>query len=187
MQVFKVVVCLAAVIGGSAMAQVTNIITEGNLAVTHEFGCIPLADAQPVYTPPDFMRATLICINEGDFDTGTSLFGAALFYGMQDRDRVSDRSAPQGLTVLIRQTVSQIPPNQRAQFKQSLDSLRDKQSEIHAAFCRDIKQLGKPEYFPRYMVQHGMQAVLGTSENPLIEGFPADANWSDILSTNECQ
>ncbi len=187
MQSFKVALLLVVFVGVRAEAQVTNIVTEGNLAVTNEFGCISLAEAKASYTPPDFMRAVLICVNEGDYDAGINLFGAALFYGMQDRDRVSDRTAPQGLTVLINQTVRQMTPAQRAMFKLSIDSLMDQQSEIHADFCSDIKQLGKPDYFPRYMVQHGMAAVMGRTDAPLINGFPADANWADILQTNGCQ
>lgn len=186
MQIFKVIGLLTAFAGVGAQAQVTNVITDGNLAVTNEFACIPLADAQPQYTPPDFMRAVVICANDGDYETGVSLFGAALFYGMQDGDRVSDRTAPQGLDVLIGQMFGQMTPIQKDLFKQSFDSLLDTQSSIHTTFCADMKQLGKPDYFPRYMVQHGMDAVMGRVDAPLVEGFPEERNWADILLQNGC-
>ncbi len=186
MQGFKIALCVAAFFGVRAEAQVTNIVTEGNLEVTHEFGCMPLSEAKASYTPPDFLRAMLICANDGDYDTGISLFGAALFYGMHDRDRVADPTARQGLTVLIDQTLTQMSPTQKDLFKQSFDTLTDTQSDIHTAFCRDIKRLGKPDYFPRYMVQHGMAAVMGRTDAPLIEDFPEDENWADILRQNGC-
>lgn len=170
----------------SAFAQITNMTTEGNLAVSNEFGCIALSEAKPSYTPPDFTRAVSICAREAAYGRGAELFGAAIMYGMQDGDRVSDRTAPQGLIVLINEMMAQLSDGERSQLKQAFDTLLDETTPAHAAFCEGMNKLGKPDYFPRYMVQHGMQAFLGNGEEPLIPGFPADENWADIRLKNGC-
>ena len=170
----------------SVYAQVTNLSADGNLAVTNEFGCIPLSEVKSSYTPPDFTRAITICAESQEYPRAADFLGLAIMYGMQDRDRVSDDTARQGLDVLFQNLMVQLSPEQRAGLIYAFDNVLKVNSPAHVSFCDVVTQLGKPNYYPMYMVQHGIKAFTNRSDRPLIQDFPAERNWADILVQNGC-
>lgn len=55
----------------------------------------------------------------------------------------------------------------------------------HATLCEQVKKIGPPRYFPAYMVNHGMSAMIGALSNqapaaPLKADFNAAATWTEL-------
>ena len=47
-----------------------------------------------------------------------------------------------------------------------------------------IERIGAPDYYPRYMVQHGMQAFLiSDGSDGLVKDFDAPAAWKQALDS----
>ena len=45
-------------------------------------------------------------------------------------------------------------------------------------------KVGKPKYYPTYMVQHGMQAIINEKKGEeLIERFDSEESWKAALTT----
>ena len=61
-----------------------------------------------------------------------------------------------------------------------------KEIPIFKKICTEIKNIGKPEYHPTYMIQHGMGAFLNNGDNGLIKNFNSDSAWSLVLTGYDC-
>ena len=54
----------------------------------------------------------------------------------------------------------------------------DKLPEI----CNELSRIGAPQYYPSYMIQHGMNAIIGSdTEDALVKNFDSDAAWKESL------
>jgi len=52
------------------------------------------------------------------------------------------------------------------------------------AYCTRVRKIGPPDYYPRYMVQHGMRAFTGRkSPRGLVRNFNAEKAWEKSLDT----
>ena len=48
--------------------------------------------------------------------------------------------------------------------------------------CERIKKIGKPNYFPKYMILHGMNAFTGNPyENALVANFDQKQQWGLVV------
>jgi hypothetical protein len=61
------------------------------------------------------------------------------------------------------------------------------QPSRHASLCEQVKKVGPPQYFPGYMVSHGlgvMQSALANQApaSPLDPKFDAAATWRDLIA-----
>ncbi|MCF6273852.1 MAG: hypothetical protein L3J37_11820 [Rhodobacteraceae bacterium] len=186
MRAFVVFIAVIFAVHGPATAQITNLMSEGNLVATNKFGCINLAEAKPVYTPADFTRALLICVEQERFDDAAGLFGAAMVYGMFDQDRVADETADQAILVLLGGVKNKVSEEEYRKLGVGLDQILEPLTAAHSAFCSAITSVGMPDYFPAYMVQHGMRAFTDPEAEPLVQDFPARAVWTNIMSVNSC-
>jgi triphosphoribosyl-dephospho-CoA synthetase len=134
-----------------------------------------------MYTPADLFKSAAVCANKGNAEDSARLFLFARIYGSYDMARVQDRSAHQGITVLIQKTFAAMGKNANAVEKEINDNLIGKPKEF-SEFCRVVKRIGKPNYHPQYMISHGMSAFTGTKGNGLIEEFDESQAWVETLS-----
>jgi hypothetical protein len=73
-----------------------------------------------------------------------------------------------------------------ARFETDIKALMDDPSR-HAILCEQVKKAGPPQYFPAYMVNHGlgiMQSALANQAppTPLEAKFDAAATWRDLIT-----
>lgn len=163
----------------------TNIRAEGSLAPTQQLQCIDLKDVTPEQTPPDFFTAVSSCFAQADYDRAARIFMLASVYSRFDAQRITDRSAAGGGQVMIMRTFGQFTPEQRQAFSMAVERLT-KTPENFQAWCSNIKRLGPPRYFPKYLILHGMAAFTNPTPlaNAMVPDFDLETNWARVLEVN---
>ncbi|WP_444896909.1 hypothetical protein [Microbulbifer sp. SSSA005] len=162
----------------TANADIKNYEAEGNLESSRPVNCISTKELTTKNSPADIYIGVNKCVNEDDFDKAVQLYFISLAYGKYDTLRVSDRSAHQAVTVLRMNHLGALSEEQTANFQAAFK----KAAENMNAVCNSIKTLGKPTYYPKYMIQHGMGAFTGQkTKDGLVVGFDPDQAWSDVL------
>ncbi|TFZ04219.1 hypothetical protein [Ramlibacter rhizophilus] len=171
--------------GSAPRANITNYEAPGSLAATQQLPCIDLADARPTMTPPDLHTAVRACIQAREFDRAARLFVLAGVYARFDAKRVADPSAHGAGRALIIQTTSAFSASDRERLAAGVKRLAGEDRRQQQAFCAQVRQLGVPQYLPRYMIQHGVDALSARAspQNALVAPFDADAVWSHLQSS----
>ena len=196
-----VLLCVMVLLSSCAMPVSTqsrtdylNIKTKGNLAATKNIGCVPLSKLNNQYTPADLAQGLTQCIRTEKYEDATKLYALMWAYGKFDTYRVADKSAHQAINMLIYQIRSSLSRNEadiekNNEFAKISHELRRPGSRFLPEMCREIKQLGPPDYFPDYMILHGMNAVLdtmrkskGQQSTSLVPNFDATKTWEKVLN-----
>lgn len=167
----------------SSGEKITHYESAGNLQSNATLGCVRLSAVTGKHTPADIYPGVAACIKAGDFEKAAPLYLVAGVFGRFDKLRVSDRTAHQAVTVLQRNDFADLTQDQRESFFMNyLQPRLEKGSSSLAALCAAVDRVGPPDYFPNYMIQHGMGAYLGRSDGGLVQGFDPDKGWQDSLS-----
>lgn len=170
----------------SAAANTPNIHNSeapGNLESNNTLGCIDAGQVKNSYTPTDLYRAVAACAQSGQYEHGIFLFAIAGTYGRFDTLRVADASAHQAVAVARMMAISNLDDGQRTALQDKLQAMLGQPQGL-AATCRQIERIGAPDYYPRYMVQHGMQAFLiSDGSDGLVKDFDAPAAWKQALDS----
>lgn len=123
--------------------------------------------------------------NNRDTDA-VSLFALAGMDSAFDSLRVSDKTAGQARQILLMDLFQRMPADVHARFETATKDLAA-DAPRHAALCEQIKKAGPPQYFPGYMVNHGLGAMQSALSNqappaPLEPNFDAAAAWRELLT-----
>lgn len=157
--------------------------TEGNLESNNDIGCIPLSEVKNSYTPADMYRGVVACIEQGSVEDGTALFFMAGMYSRFDMNRIVDTSAHQAASMLIIQAFQPLSDEAKEPFSREMERVTQDPQAL-AAMCASISEVGAPDYHPRYIIQHGLNAVGFQDTAPdLVEGFDPVATWDALMST----
>lgn len=163
--------------------RVTNLRTQGALASTHTLGCIPLAQARNIDTPPDLYQGVRKCMDQGAYPRAAALFAVAGIYAAFDTERVTDKSATAARTALLIQVFAHEPAAQKMKFRTAFHELVNSREKLNA-LCGKVRKIGMPAYYPDYMVLYGMRAFEGDPhKGALIGGFDAARAWSKLLAS----
>lgn len=164
--------------------QINNYEAPGNLESKNDLGCVGTEKLENKFTPADLYKAIPACTKKGKYKEGAVLFALAGTYGRFDTLRVTDQSAYQAVTVLKIQAFSAMPPDQQNAFKESVSKTIGNPDGL-AAVCKEIARIGPPNYYPRYMIQHGMGAFTktGADDDGLVKNFNTSAAWQQSLDT----
>jgi hypothetical protein len=87
-----------------------------------------------------------------------------------------------GVSVFLTiQTFATVTPDQKQAFKQALTAVMSDPKK-HADFCLSVRKIGPPDYFPKYLVMHGMNAFLSShpEQNALVPNFDAQSTWAKL-------
>lgn len=160
---------------------ITNYETKGNLEVTHTLGCIKIEEVKNTYTPADLFKAFSTCLAQDKYKEAADLYVAGGTYGYFDKLRVADKTARQAITVLIMNNTRPMDAEKKQKWKAVMDAITAADSPELAHICTTIKQTGAPDYYPAYMIQHGIKAFTKNSGNPIVEGFDANISWTNTL------
>ncbi len=161
---------------------ITHLYTEGNLASTHPLACVPLPQVKNTDTPADIFKGVGQCVEQNNFEDAVDLFAIAGAYSKFDAARVADKTAGQAKSALISQTFAAVPEDKQNKFSQ-VQQLRMTKPETLNAICASVKKIGMPNYYPEYMILHGMKAFTGNPyENALEKDFDAPETWKKVLT-----
>ena len=158
----------------------TNYRAEGSLASTQTVGCIPLAAAKNTFTPADLYRGVAACIAQENYEFATGLFALAGIYGRFDAKRVADKSAGQARVVLIMNTFATVAQDKKTKFAEAFDQARMNPAVL-GKLCGEVRKIGMPNYYPNYMILHGIEAFTGNPhEGALLPDFDSTKVWADL-------
>lgn len=161
-----------------------NITVQGALAPTQDLGCIGLDQVKAQDTSADLFNAIFECIEAGRFDAAAALFLVATTYAAFDSRRVADSSARDGGSVQARELSAKQTQAQRASLGVALEAVL--RPDAVATGCAALVKIGAPDYFPRYLVLHGIGAVVNPNideKTALVANFDRDAAWIELLRT----
>ncbi len=156
---------------------------EGNLESPNPCDCVDLAEVTNEHNPADILNGMGKCIELKDFEKAAKLFAIAGVYGNYDTYRVKDRTAHQALLVLQQNILLKLNEKDKEKMISNFNKLLKKGSEELNNLCQDIQKVGIPKYFPRYMIQHGMQAFTNKEGNGLVEKFNSKEAWTLALKS----
>jgi len=155
---------------------------EGSLAPTRIIGCIPLSKVQNTYTPPDLYRGLVACISQDNYDFAVRLSALAGIYASFDAERVADKSAGQAKKVLVMNTFEGIPQEKKTKYIELLTQSA-KDPKLLGELCREIRKIGMPDYYPSYMILHGIKAFEGNPhDGALLKDFDSQKVWTNLLT-----
>lgn len=162
---------------------IRNYEAPGNLESTHTLGCASPDEISSEDTPADLYPAVGKCLEEGHYDLAAFLYALAGVYSYYDTLRVADETAHDAAGVFQRRLIEQVPEAKRKRFISEVTVAINDPKKL-AELCNQIKKIGPPAYYPRYMVQHGMQAFTGEkTPNGLVPDFDVEKAWTKALSS----
>lgn len=148
-----------------------------------ETKCLDQTSANSLHTPVALSSAMIDCVRQSRLDDAVFLYAMSGVYGNFDSLRVSDPSAPQAVSVLRMAVMDSLTDQQKAVFKQRVVE-RLQNQDYRARVCNQIDRIGPPQYFPNYMIQHGMAAIVGPrSDNGLKPRFDEKVAWKGALNS----
>jgi len=161
----------------ATQSQITIIEAPGNLESTQDIGCVPISDLKNTYTPPDLYNGMTKCMNQDNYSSAVFFFALAGTYAYYDTLRVADITAHDAKSVLIQQNLNSLDEKQKDMFGQELQNTFQT-PEYLPALCDELLRIGAPQYYPHYMIQHGMNAIIGGNpEDELVKNFDSDTAW----------
>jgi hypothetical protein len=159
-------------------AQVIHNESEGNLKSDKVVILKEVNDIRNIHNPVDIFPLVRAKIKQKQYDQAAIAYLIAYTYGVYDSYRVEDKTAHQAVMVLGNKAIGDLSKSQLGKFQEALQLLmKDKEKVLST-----LTKLGKPNYYPKYMIQHGMGAFLGNkSKDGLVSDFDPDKAWKDTL------
>ena len=164
----------------SSGQQITNYETPGNLESKYSLNCIKKEKVKNIYTPADIYPPIAKCIKKKKYKRAIDLFMIAGAYGYYDAFRVSDVSARAAISALQANNLWGLDEAKKLKFKEEFESY-SKSEESMANSCKFLTSLGKPNYHPSYMINHGLKAVMGEGGDGLLPDYDSNSIWEDAL------
>ena len=148
--------------------------------------CVQLDSIDNSHTPIELYSSLNDCLQSNRDADAVGLFILAGMDSSFDSVRVADKTAGQARTILIMALFGGMAADVHARFETAMKALMDHPSR-HAILCEQVKKVGPPQYFPAYMVNHGlgvMQSALANQAppTPLEPKFDAAATWTDLIT-----
>jgi len=148
--------------------------------------CVQLDSIDNSHTPIELYSSLNDCMQNNRDADAVSLFILAGMDSSFDSVRVSDKTAGQARVILIMALFGGMAADVHARFETEMKALMDHPSR-HAILCEQVKKVGPPQYFPAYMVNHGlgvMQSALANQAppTPLEPKFDAAATWRNLIT-----
>ncbi|HEY0801540.1 MAG TPA: ankyrin repeat domain-containing protein, partial [Steroidobacteraceae bacterium] len=148
--------------------------------------CVRLDQIGNSSTPMELYGSLNDCMQNNRDADALSLFVLAGMDSSFDSLRVTDKTAGQARQILIMALFEGMAADVRARFEAAMKDLTE-HPQRHELLCEQIKKIGPPQYFPAYMVNHGMGAVQSALSNqappaPLEPNFDAAAAWRGLIT-----
>ena len=143
--------------------------------------CLSLEKLDNSHQPPEIYRDVRECIDRDKYPEAAALFALGGMESQFDAARVSDKTAGQAGQILIMSVSEAFSADKQERFHASVRAIAADKPTL-TNLCNRISNIGYPTYYPEYMIQHGMGAVMGaltgTPERPGIDpSFDASKSW----------
>ena len=149
--------------------------------------CARLESIDNSHTPIELYSSVNDCLQNGRDADAIGLFMLAGMDSSFDSARVADKTAGEARTILIMAFFGGMAADAHARFEAAIKALMGDSSR-RARLCEEVKKIGPPQYFPAYMVNHGlgvMQSALANQapSTPFDPQFDAVATWRGLLTS----
>ncbi len=135
--------------------------------------CLNIEKVNSSMTPVELYTYGYYCVAENKYEEAGKLFLTGMAYGAYDRLRVKDNTAHQATSVIQMQIGSSLSEEQREKLQETMKStMREKST------CEMLQNIGKPSYFPAYMINHGLDAQ---NPQPIVADFDSEKGWDSTL------
>jgi hypothetical protein len=161
--------------------EIKQIEADGNLESPNPLACVSLSEVTNQNNPADILNGMKKCIELKEYEKAAKLFAIAGVYGKYDTFRVKDKSAHQGFLVLQLDVFESISESEKNSLMNHLKKELKAGSNNLNETCQAIQKVGVPNYYPKYMIQHGIQAFLEKDGNGLVEKFDSITSWNQAL------
>lgn len=139
--------------------------------------CLDRDNLSNKLSPFDLYKSIASCIASENFEPAVFMYAMAGAFGRFDTLRVADKSAHQATKVLPMLTFGSLPKDKVSAFQARVRKTFGDDS-TRGQYCAEIERIGPPDYFPSYMLQHGMGAFTGANgKQPFVVPFDAKAAW----------
>jgi WD40 repeat protein len=160
--------------------KLTNTSALRNLHPFNPIICEKLDKLTNKHTPADIYQGVTKCLQQGRYGDAVNLHALAGAYATFDTMRVTDRSAHNARLKLLIRSLGSEKKTQELFNKELKKTFSEKENLKEV--CRKIINLGAPDYYPTYMIQHGLRAIReNDGKNNLATEFDSDAAWKDSL------
>lgn len=162
-----------------------NYETVGNLESENPCGCVELSEVTNKHTPMDILMGMKACLDKEDYNKAAKLFAIAGVFGRFDTYRVSDKSAHQAIQVRNQSLLMNLEERAQKELISNFELEFNQGTENLVKNCTIIQKIGMPDYYPKYMIQHGMKAFIntGTDDDGLVADFDSEASWQKALES----
>jgi hypothetical protein len=164
-------------------SEIKNIQLEGNLQKTHDLPCIGIDAAKNTYTPADLYASSAKCVMQNNNKKASELYILAGLYAKYDVMRISDQTVSGAISVMVMNNYGSVETKKREKFFKDFKEFNN--SPAAKTLCDKIEKIGKPNYYPKYMILHGIDAMRNAMENKtqdddgLKKNYDAEKNWSE--------
>lgn len=151
-------------------------------AVDPSTQCLSATAALTQHHPGELYLSAAQCIEQDRLDDAAYLYAVAGSEGRFDTRRVSDTTAHQVANFMGLIFAKHVGEASSARLS---GHMRAKLDDVQArqAFCRRLKALPPPSYYPQYMIGHGMQAFTSTNANEVLVALPdAPRAWASAVN-----
>lgn len=163
--------------------QIVNYEVQGNLQSTRKIGCIAGEELSDRDTPADLYPALVKCLHQDQYQRAVIIYALAGVYTKFDTLRVVDKTAHDVHAVFIHQLGNAVTQEKLKNLADRVKATAGDAGKLFA-LCVQIRKIGPPDYYPRYMIQHGMQAFTGLkTPNGLVSEFDAKKAWAKSLAS----
>jgi len=181
-KLFMVPLVLIALNQMNAQAHI-DIEADGNLDSPHPLACVALSEVTNEDNPADILHGLQKCLESKEYKKAAQLFAISGVYGKYDALRVKDKSAHQALLVLQQNIFLNLAESETTTFMKYLQEELKAGSTNLNEICDAIQKIGAPKYFPKYMIQHGMQAFLDKKDDGLVKEFDSQVSWNLVRNS----
>jgi len=143
-----------------------------------DYKCVQTSELKNSMTPVELYLGVSDCIKADKYEDAVMMFLTAGVYGRFDTFRVTDKSAHQAVGVLKMYSSYGLSEKQQAKFSEFAGEMFT--GEKHEKICQEVRRIGKPSYYPDYMINHGLNAG---SPTPIVPNFDSEKEWGKALST----
>jgi len=131
-------------------------------------------------SPPELIEYTLRCMKEKRWQEAVFVYYLAMAYGRFDSLRVRDETAHQVITVCKLMTFGELTDEEASTYSAEIDKTIHI-PQLFMFFYKKIEHIGIPNYYPLYMIEHGMDNFLGNNDTALVTDFNDKDTWKKIL------
>ncbi|WJG11007.1 hypothetical protein [Aliiglaciecola sp. LCG003] len=142
--------------------------------------CTPSEKTQEELQIPTYLAFTQepVCI---DKNTLTGDYSPVVLYPSL-KQCVVDGQDEQAINLIQKHSIWTLSALEQNQFQQKLNAFIDT-PELMQSACAFVQSIGKPNYVPTYMIEHGVKKLTEQNPDGLVSNFSEDPTWTSILNS----